>query len=148
MLARSPDLRLFLLLLFAGSLLMLIGRALMIVGYGGLGLLVGGPGVLLAGVLFWCLAFHSAPRFTRQATAVALSSILLLSLLACWIDHSRDQARRQQVTNHLRQLGMSLQEQTRFSPAPERQRPSWASQLPQLDTQFVNDQPTYQLPAP
>jgi hypothetical protein len=148
MLVRTPDLRLFLLLLCASSLLIVIGRGLMLLGFGPLGLLVGGPGVLLVAVLFWCLAFYMAPRLTRQATAALCCAVMVLSLLSLWIDHSREQARRQQAINNLRQVGIGFQEHTSFSPPPQRPQPAWLSQLPRLETDFIIEPAAYQLPAP
>ena len=138
MVGRSLDLRLFLVLLIAGSVVLLIGRGLMVLGVGGLGLTVAAIGGSLVGVLLWCLAFHAAPRLTRQATAAAVCAALVLCLLSLWIEDSREEARRQQVTNNLRQVGMGAQERINYSsPAAQPQSPSWVREVPQFEMPLV-----------
>jgi hypothetical protein len=114
--APQPDLKIFLTVVSGGCALVIVGRCLVlsqISGYGWLFTYTGGLLVLLA---LWCLVAAVAPRFTRSTTVLAISCLFFLSFMACWIDASREQARRMKCNDNLRRLGFGLHELSHLTP--------------------------------
>jgi hypothetical protein len=124
-----PDLRVFLLLVVAASVSIFAGLALLNLGFVNLGVYIAAPSVAVVLLLFWCLAFHVAPRFIRQATVVVTCASVVLSLLSCWISYGQEQARRIKAMDNLRQVGLGLHEHTSYAPQPEQETKRWVSQL-------------------
>jgi hypothetical protein len=62
----------------------------------------------------WCLT--RAPRLTKSVTLLGVLGIVVFGLLVCWALQSRDQARRIQGGNHMRELGERMLEERQFYP--------------------------------
>lgn len=66
--------------------------------------------VTLPVLLVWCLCYGMAPEPTKYGTVLFVILFLLLLPLPCLVVHSREEARRNQVSQNLRKLGIELHE--------------------------------------
>jgi hypothetical protein len=64
--------------------------------------------VFLAVVVVWGSVYTRAPDLTRNASVVLLLGFLALALVPGLLQNSREQARRTQCKNSLRQIGVNL----------------------------------------
>lgn len=72
-----------------------------------LGILFAG-GALCIGLMLWLLAMFLAPRYTITLLVVTTVALLLVLPLPCWLLSSREEARRTQAVNNIRQLGLQM----------------------------------------
>jgi hypothetical protein len=62
-------------------------------------------------VVIVCFALAMAPEATKYAITFAGIGLVTFSLLACWILHTREQARSAQCVDNLRRVGLGAHEQ-------------------------------------
>lgn len=64
----------------------------------------------------WAFAYAYAPVATKRITALLVIGSLLFSLLACWLIHTRELARRNDVRNRLKKQGLEIHEKYEHQP--------------------------------
>ena len=72
--------------------------------------------VILPVLFVWSLCYGMAPEPTKYGTVLFVAMLLLLMPLPGLILHSREEARRAQCVNNLRQLGRELQQHQTQNP--------------------------------
>src|SRR5262245_58865140 len=75
-----------------------------------------GMGGIALVVVLACAAFAIAPQATKYSLICGAIATVLLSLLACGIHQSRQQARQNQGSDNLRRFGVGMHERQNFAP--------------------------------
>jgi hypothetical protein len=75
-------------------------------------------GAITLVVILICFGFAVAPKATKYALTFAAIALVLLSLLICGIDQSRQQARQLQWSDNLRRVGIGIHEQQNLTSHP------------------------------
>jgi hypothetical protein len=82
-------------------------------------------------VAIWAAAYAVSPGPTKYLSVFGLIGVVLLSLLSMWILRERELARRNNVMNNLRRIGLELHQMKDIRPEeepqfdPERLAPPW-----------------------
>jgi hypothetical protein len=114
--APQPDLRVFLTLVIGGCGLVVVGRSLEIIQWPRIGWPVALVGAITVLIALACLVAAATPRLARLVAVATVCGFSLLAILTLWTYAARQQARKQQVLNNLRQLGVAVQEHDHLTP--------------------------------